>query len=233
MAIGIPDKSGGGPPSPGRPPQPAAKPSAPGVERSGFSGLRVSLMPSETDGGKGPDLRRGLLILAFVLVIEMIAIGGVDFWLAQDTAKRQAERAGLDSRIVADKKMIEDQGKLLAAAIDLDRQVRAVKEGLTQHVYWTQFFDFLEANSRPNIHFLRFSGEAESGIFSVDVLGRSYRDIAEQIVGLKENPDVASVRATSASARTNQNGEIDGVSTTMMVKVKPGVWIKSPDKAAP
>lgn len=229
MALGSEDNVKKAPPAPGG--RPVPKP--PVSDRSAFSGLRVSLMPADMEGRQGPDLQRRLLILAFVVILEVIAIGGVNFWLIQSTAKRQAERADLDKRISDIQLVIDEQGKSLAGTVDFDRQIRTVKDSLDQHVHWTEFFRFLESNSRPNVRFLRFSGEADTGVFTVDVLAKSYRDIAEQIVVLRENPSVISVRASSASAKTNQAGEIEGVSTSMMIKVKTDVWSRSEDNIVP
>ncbi len=234
MALATSDKSSSGPPVPG--PRPVPPP--PGAPRptpagGGFSGLRVSLMPSDLEGGRGPDLRRQLLVLALVLIMETLIVGGIHFWLSDTTAKRQAERVSLDQRINDIKADIEEQNQALVGAVDLDKQVKAVKSSLEQHVYWTEFFAFLESNARPNVRFLRFGGEAETGLFSVDVMGRSYRDIAEQIVALRDNPKVLNVRATSASAKVGANGEIEGVLTAMMVRVDASVWSRPSAQPAP
>jgi hypothetical protein len=205
-------------------PVPAAKPPGAAPAKEAYAGLRVSLMPSEIEGGAAPDLRRGALILFLVLIFETIIIGGVNFWLMQNTAKRVAERDQLNQRITAVNKIVTDQGKEMSAVIDLDRQIQTTLDNLGQHVYWTKFFRFLEDNARPNVRFMRFSGDVDSGMFSIDILGKSYRDVAEQIVVLRENPMTLNVRATSASARIGQAGEVDGVASSLVIKIKPEVW---------
>lgn len=181
-------------------------------------------MPSETEGGTAPDIKRGLLILVLVIIVETIIIGGVNFWVLQTTSKKVAEREELNQRIAALNQTVVERGKDMSGVIDMDRQIQASLENLNQHVYWSNFFSFLEDNARPNVRFTRFSGDVDSSMFTIDILGKSYRDVAEQIVVLRENPSVLYVRATSASARIGQAGQIEGVTSSLVIKLKPEVW---------
>jgi hypothetical protein len=205
-------------------PAPAAKPPVQAPAKEAFTGLRVSLMPSEMEGGASPDLKRGLLIIALVIIVETIIIGGVNLWVMQNTSKKVAERDELNQRIAALNQTVADRGKEMSSVIDMDRQIQASLENLNQHVYWSSFFSFLEDNARPNVRFTRFTGDVDSSMFTIDILGKSYRDVAEQIVVLRENPSVMYVRATSASARVGQAGEVEGVTSSLVIKLKPEVW---------
>lgn len=212
----------GAPPAGG--PAPAAKPAGAAPAKESFTGLRVSLMPSEMEGTAAPDIKRGLLILALVIIVETIIVGGVNFWLTNSISKKIAEREELNQRIAALNKTVAERGKEMSAVIDMDRQIQTSLDALNQHVYWTSFFRFLEDNTRPNVRFFRFAGDVDSSMFTIDIMGKTYRDVAEQIVVFRENPMVLYVRATSASAIIAQAGAVEGVSSSLVIKLKPEVW---------
>jgi len=213
------------------PPRPVPKPPAGGL-REGFTGLRVSLMPSELEGGKAPDLRRRLLILLFVIVLETIIIGGVNFWLIQATSQRQSEHDQLQKQGNDISSQAGQLGRDLTSAIQFDQQARAVADALDKHLYWTEFFKFLENNTLPSIRFERFDGQVSDGVFSFDIFGDSYRDVAEQIVAWSQNPSISRVRATAAQARVTQTGSIEGVAVTVVLNLKPDVWSRPVTTAA-
>ena len=187
----------------------------------GQGGLRVSLMPVEGEGRSGPDLGRSLVILGIVLLAETLLILGAYFYLSQLTSQRTGEQEELRGRITAADKSIADKEKSVSDMVTFSGQVNAATEVLDGHVYWQKFFDFLEKNTTPTVRYVNFSGDADAGQVILDAVAVSYRDMAEQIVLLRENPDVESVRATSAAARISEVGEVVGVSFSMAVKFDP------------
>lgn len=217
--------------SPSVPGQPAAK------EESGgglsLSGLRVSLMPSELEGKAPPDLGRGLLVLAFVLVIETVIIGTAYFFTSRAVDARVARQAALQTQIDELDKAVVAQEAAAKEAASYNGQVNAATEALDKHLYWTKFFALLEAKTRPTVKYLNFSGDADTGTVTLDAIGRTYRDVAEQIVALREDKAIADVRTTSAAAQITDTGEITGVSFTMVVRFKMEAWMRAVDEAAP
>lgn len=192
-----------------------------------FSGLRVSLMPSELEGKAPPDLGRRLLILALVLVIETIAVGAGYFFVSRAIDARVAKRDELDGQIAQLTRDFAKQEETAAKEeAAYNGQVIAAKEALDNHVFWTRFFTFLESKTRPTVRYLNFSGDSDSGVVTLDAVGRTYRDVAEQIVALKEEPMIADVRTAAASAKVDEKGEINGVAFTMVLKLKPEAWLQ-------
>lgn len=211
--------------------RPAAKEDAGGG--LSLSGLRVSLMPSELEGKAPPDLGRGLMILAFALVIETVIIGAAYFFTSRAVDARVARQAELQAQIDQLDKAVAAQEAEAKEAAAYNGQVNAAKEALDRHLYWTKFFALLESKTRPTVKYLNFSGDADTGTVTLDAVGRTYRDVAEQIVTLREEKSIADVRTTSAAAQITDTGEVTGVSFTMVVRFKPEAWIKGADETAP
>lgn len=215
--------------SAGAPGQPAAKEETGGGLN--LSGLRVSLMPSELEGKAPPDIGRGLLILAFVLVIETVIIGAAYFFTARAVDARVARQAALQVQIDELDKAVVAQEAAAKEAASYNGQVNAAKEALDNHLYWTKFFALLESKTRPTVKYLNFSGDADTGTVTLDAVGRTYRDVAEQIVALREDKAIADVRTTSAAAQITDTGEITGVAFTMVIRFKIEAWTRGADEA--
>ena len=105
-----------------------------------------------------------------------------------------------------------------------DRQARAVEASLKTHITWLYFFEIIESRTKPNVKYLSFIGDADSGIISLSAIGRSYRDVAEQIVALREHPQVKKVATSGASALINELGEVTGVTFSMVITMDLSAW---------
>lgn len=197
----------------------------PAAEGNAFSGLRVSLMPSELEGKAPPDLGRGLMILGLVIIVETIAIGAGYFFVSKAIDGRIGRRGQLETQLDQLNKDVVKQEAAAKEAAAYNGQVLAAQEALDNHVFWTKFYAFLEARTRPTIKYLNFSGDADSGIVTLDAVGRTFRDVAEQIVAFKEDPMIVDVRTASASAKVNEKGEVTGVAFTMVLKLKRDTWL--------
>lgn len=210
----------------------AAPPAAAKGGRGGgeaFAGLRVSLMPSELEGRSGPDMGRGLMILALAIVVETVIIGAAYFFTARATDSRLAKRTELQSQVDQLDQEVAKQEKLAEEAAAYNGQVAAAKEALDKHVFWSRFFAALESKTHPTVKYLNFSGDADTGIVTLDAIGKSYLDVAEQIVAFKEYPLVQDVRTTSAAAKVSETGVVTGVSFTLVLKFKPEAWQLKPE----
>ncbi len=229
MAVGTGDnRTGAGTPGGRTPPAPPRSvPKPPSAPQPAFAGLRVSLMPSETEGGKAPDLRTRLLIMILALVVETIVVGGVNFYLAQDASKKKAEAVDLAKQAAVVSKQASDLQKQLGDALLFDRQVSAVKDGLNSHVYWTKMFGILEKDAQPNVIFQNLNGDVDGGVVTLDALGKAYEDVAEQIVAFQNDPLVSQLRTSAVSVRQAAGGGTAGVHLTLFVKFKPEAWQKT------
>lgn len=207
-------------------PRPAPKPpvrpaSAPSGEA--FSGLRVSLMPTE-GSERQADLSRRLMVLALVFVLETLIIGGVYFLLQRQTSARTREVASLAAQRDLIAEVYKDNAAKIAEAVKFTKQVEIVGKRLDAHLYWTSLFDFLALHTRPGVAFINFSGDAGTGVLSLEAVGRSYRDLAEQIVLFRRNPAVLDARTTAAATKVAADGTVEGVSFTVFLSLKPDVW---------
>lgn len=193
-------------------------------------GLRVSLMPVERESGRRPDLRRRVIIAAVVLASELILLIAGNIVLASVMDRRTIDKDKLQGEIASVIGQIAEKEKAAKESAVLSRQMTLLEETLDRHIYWTEFFRFLEVNTLPTVRYTNIGGDAGSGIFSVDVVAAGYRDAVMQIVKFRDNPQVVQVKTSALSMQSDETGNVIGVNFSMSLKIKPVVWLK-PDAA--
>lgn len=200
------------------PPQAAA-------EKSFFSGLRVSLIPSELTGRVGINSRQALIILAVVFLVETVLIGAGYLVLLKVSASRAARMDALKvevTSLVAETVQLEKEA---GAAAAFNAQVVAGVAALDGHVRWTSFLRTLERYVLPSVMCTAMNGDSGTGTVTLDCITRSYRDAAEQIVLLRQMPNLVDLQTPAVSARAESDGTVSGVSFSLGLKVKPIAWI--------
>lgn len=148
-------------------------------------------------------------------------------YLLQTESARKAELAELTSRRTSVSAEIDESSDELAKIAYFMKQVSAVEETLDGHLRWSEFFGTLEELTVPNVHYLNFSGDAESGTVSVSAVARSYRDVAEQIVALRDDPRVRSVTVRAATAKVDEFGSVVGVTFALVLDFEKAVWLRT------
>lgn len=218
--------SGGGvmPPPPPTPPAPPAPPKEESAPSGFMGGLRVSLMPSGEEDEAGSDLRRKLVIMFAVLIVETVVIGGLFLFVAKKDADATVARQEMEAELIRVTQQIKESEADTKAMTLFDSRVRATTEILDGHVYWTSLFDYIRSKTKPSVLFTNFSGDQIGGVVTLDAMGPTYRDVAEQIVILRGDPMVEEVVSSSASASINEVGDVLGVTFGLVLKLKPDVW---------
>lgn len=218
----------------GAPPPPSPLPPKEESGTGGFmGGLKVSLMPSGEGEDTASDTRRRLVMMLAVLIAETVIIGGAFLYVSGKEAKAVARRQELEATLAQVTQQIKESEGGTKAMTLFDSRVRIATELLDEHIYWTGFFDYLRGITKPSVFFLNFSGEHVNGIVTLDAMGPTYRDVAEQIVILREEPMIEEVITSSASATISETGEVAGVSFGLVLKIKPDVWAPSSAGEAP
>jgi len=120
-------------------------------------------------------------ILAPLALIGLIYYGLI-FYQKADNAKNleQAKKFTELTQAIAQ----EETGLKEISAFN-DR-LKIVSQIFSQHLYWTNFFKFLEDNTIKDVYFTGFNGNT-SGAYSLDALADNYSNIAEQVNVLKNN----------------------------------------------
>jgi hypothetical protein len=193
-------------------------------EKSVFSGLRVSLMPTDLAGSATMDPRRAVAVLAVVLAVESLLIGMAYLALMKVSNDRAQAVESLKSELATLQSQTPALEKKAAKAVQFSAQYEANQISLDQHIYWTRFLPELEKFILPSIQCTSFSGDIITGTVNMDCHGRNYRDVAEQIVYMRTNPLVTDLRTSAASVDVDKDGSLLRSTFSMNLKFKPSAW---------
>ncbi len=179
--------------------------------------LDVNLIPQETTGSSYGTLWPQLgAVLGSVLVVALLFIGlglGVaDKERAMVEAKDAT--AATAARLLDKQQVVEEMGRAV-------QQVRSVAGLLDGHIYWNQYFTWLESVTLPEVYYTGFMGDV-TGTFTLSASARDYITLAQQLVVLRADPTVLQVTVAEAS-RDSQGW----VNFTMSLTVSPSVFTRS------
>lgn len=165
--------------------------------------LKTNLMQMEEAVSIDWQGKIKLLILNVLLAALVIAAAyaGLLFWeTEQYIAQTQirAEIAILDEQISALTRNIEN-------ADIFRRKVKLAGQLLKRHIYWTNFFTFLEENTLANVKYQgNFSGDT-GGQYAFTATVDSYDMVYQQVKAFSGNDMVSSVKVNSASLSAANN----------------------------
>lgn len=195
--------------------------------KSGPDVLRTNLIKGQ--GLAFFNWRRAVKINAAVIILAVLITGGAwgMLWLL---SKREMLSSPISQRISAQEAELK---RLRAAVAELNRlrqRVAAAKDILNSHVYWTNFFNYLENNTLPGIYYDEFEGEL-TGEYVLPAKARNFKDFSAQLKVWQEEQSYALSAKTGGAIikkETQTIGEIKSeqevISFEVNLKVKPEIF---------
>jgi hypothetical protein len=185
--------------------------------------LEVNLIKDEAqvsfDWNKGLFILVIMLILAGLLVTEVYF--GLDWWEKQETARAEELRVETD-KINQEAAVLKSQ---VGAALSYKEKSAAFSSLLNNHVYWNNFFSWLESNTLSTIRFDKFSGGLD-GEYSLNGHAQTLADLSWQTNVLLKDPltEKAEIQEAIVGPR-DEDGSIGSVTFTLLLKVKPEIFL--------
>jgi hypothetical protein len=166
-------------------------------EKNSSRVLEVNLVKGEIV--KFFDWQRGILILLVAIFVSMAILSGAYWGISWWETNNQAEQNGrylqqyykLSKEINALNPQV-DQILIFKAKLD---QVNFLLE---RHIYWTNFFNFLEDNTLSNVYFSGFSGSLD-GKYSLSATTDNFNAIDAQTKKLLASPFIKNAQVDSGS----------------------------------
>lgn len=163
------------------------------------------------------------LVIAFLFIAE--AYWGLNWW-----EQKESDRSDV---LAADLKNVNQEIKLIKTQADefltFKDKVTALQPLLNDHVYWTNFFNWLERHTLSSVAFAGFSGDTR-GSYSLSAEAKNFSDISYQVKAFLDAPEVT--KAEVSSGQSTQSKDKDGrikpgaVSFSLEFKLKPEIFKK-------
>ena len=190
--------------------RPKAVPAEAGVS------LDVNLIPQETSR---PSYGTLWPLVAAVLGAGLVVAGafvGLGLGVASQQralADAQAATAATAERLLGQQQAVEEMSRAV-------QRVRSAAGLLDGHIYWNQYFTWLESVTLPDVYYTGFMGDV-AGTFTLTASARDYVTLAQQLVVLRADPAVQRVSVAEAS-RDSQGW----VNFSMSLTVSPEVFTR-------
>lgn len=188
--------------------------------------LEVNLIKDEVkisfDWNKNISILMVVLFIASIFVAEIYF--GLDWWQKQELTKAQS----IENDII---KVNRDISKIKGTADEaLSYKNKSIEVGrlLDNHIYWSNFFNWLEKNTLSTVKFDSFSGNTD-GLYSLSAKALSFAEVSWQVKTFLADPMVKKVEVLSvnSSLANNKIRTADtGVNFALSFELDPAIFKK-------
>lgn len=152
------------------------------------------------------DWKKGAKSLLFALGVTIFIIMelylGLNWW-QKDEEIRLEQTKSETSKI---SKEIADFRQSAADALSYQEKTVEVDRLLGEHLYWTNFFKWLESNTLSTVSFSSFTGQ-DDGKYALAGTAGSFAEVSWQIQQFYKNPMVLHVESMTASSGEGKTRE--------------------------
>ncbi len=169
--------------------------------------------------------KQRLLTLGLALVLSSLAIGlvyvGLLIWQKErlrDNESTLANFEAINAEIAKNEREIQD-------IVAFNRKLDIVSFILTNHVYWSNFFKFLEANTLKDVYFEKFTGDL-TGQYMIPAVARNLDAASSQLEVMKAYSLVRSVQYLAGQTVADSTGDGQRTKFNLEISVDPKIFIK-------
>lgn len=188
--------------------------------------LGITLIPEEATVSKEKTKRSRQVALLVIFAFILMLIGGGVYWALkwyEGQADLDLQKIEADLSVINGKNREMDSEKVQAQSFQ--KKLKTVDKLLENHIYWTNFFSFLEKNTVADVYFVNLIGGSDGQVVMSGV-ARSYKALSRQIVSFRENELISLVSILSASASLDTEGNIAEINFDAKLKLTPEFFLK-------
>lgn len=186
--------------------------------------LEVNLV--KEDGIVAFDWNQHIFILAVVLAIAGALVAeiyfGLDWWSKQEALRTQEVEAKI-AKVNSETNKLKTQ---FSAGLTYKEKSAAFSDLLANHIYWTNFFSWLEKNTLSSVKYNGFTGDL-SGKYTLEATAKTYADVSWQVKALLNDPLTQKVEVLQATAGQGKDKtKASEVKFSLLLVVKPEIFKK-------
>jgi hypothetical protein len=187
--------------------------------------LEVNLIKDE--GKISFDRNKNFLVLAIVLFLAGLLVTeiyfGLSWWETQEIARAKTLHEDV-AKITQEANKLRSQA---SAPLAYKAKSIAFTSLLNNHLYWSNFFSWLEKNTLSSVKYGAFNGDL-SGLYTLGASAQSFADVSWQVKNFLNDPltSKAEVVAASAAAKGKNKGQAGTVKFDLILQVKPEIFRK-------
>lgn len=174
------------------------------------------------DWNKNLSILMAVLFVVGIFVVEIYF--GLNLWEKQELVKIQALS---DDITTLNREMSNIKSKADEALAFKDKSIELGRL-LNEHIYWSNFFNWLEKNTLSTVKYDGFSGNT-NGTYSLNARALSYAEVSWQVKAFLNDPIVKKVEVLSVNSALSKDKEKageTGVSFSLSFELNPEVFKK-------
>jgi len=140
------------------------------------------------------DWRSKVVISVSAILTPILIIGAVHYALAFYQKSSQVKNLTQAQKFAELEQGIIKEESGIKEVFDFQTKLKIVSKIFEQHIYWTNFFKFLENNTIKDVYFINFDGDT-SGKYAMGASAVDYGGIAEQINVFRNNEKIIAALA--------------------------------------
>lgn len=155
--------------------------------------------------------RKNVAVLLISMILAALAVGMVYGWLSwQESQKEKEGQYFVDKFSELDKEIARIEGEAKKVLV-FKKKLSLVNSLLGQHIYWTNFFKFLEENTLADVYYSGFLGD-NKGKYNLTANGKDFSIIQAQVERFLSSEYVSSVSVDQAgiSAAEKKKASVAG-----------------------
>lgn len=186
--------------------------------------LEVNLI--KDDSGVSFNFAKNLSTLFLVFFIAALLVTeiyfGLDWWQNQEIFKMQAT----ETEIFNLNREISTLNSQTNDAFRYKEKVAALSGLLDNHIYWSNFLNWLEKNTLSSVKYENLSGDL-SGSYTFNATSKTYADVSWQVKAFLNDPLTKKVSVGQASAlKLKDNAKSSTISFVLNLQVSPAIFKK-------
>lgn len=169
------------------------------------------------------DWRAKVIVLVGAILMPIFVIGAVYYGLLFYQKSAQAKNLAQEKKFSELEENIRQEESDLSQITAFQTKLKIVSQIFEQHLYWTNFFKFLEDNTIKDVYFIDFDGDT-SGNYVLEALAANYGSIAEQVKVFKSNKKITSVSVNGGELAQENKSDKSSVKFTLNFSVLKSIF---------
>ncbi|MEI7452090.1 MAG: hypothetical protein WCK37_02670 [Candidatus Falkowbacteria bacterium] len=170
------------------------------------------------------DWKKNLSIMGTFVLISLVLVGEIYLtlflWQANEI-NAKTEKLQVESQSI--NKEVENNKAKAAEALDFKNRAELTAPILAKHVYWTNFFSYLEKNTLADVFYSGFNGGVD-GTYALKAFVKDYRAIGVQLKTFLAGEKTATASITNE--RINNSGNNVGVVFDLSLSIRNDLFNK-------
>lgn len=172
------------------------------------------------------DWNKKIFILSIVLFVALAVVLEIYFGLIWWQAQEEARIKALDDEVFKINVQVEDLKNKESDALNYKAKSAAFSSLLDGHIYWSNFFDWVEKNTLNTVKYLNFQGDL-SGSYSLEATTQTYADVSWQVKSfLNDKNTVRAAVAEAAFVKDSDKTKPNQINFTLSLQIKPTIFKK-------